>query len=125
MTMKMQNYKDIDEYINLTPKETQETLEKIRKTIKQAAPEAEEAIRYSMPTFRLNGKNLIHFAAFRNHYGLYPAPGAIVEFEKELTSYKKSKGAIQFQVGEKIPYDLIKKIVKYRIEAVKNGEKEY
>lgn len=112
----MKNYKDIDEYIRLAPEETQETLKKIRRTIKEAAPKAEEAIRYSMPTFRINGKNLVHFAIFKNHYGFYPAPEAIVEFKNELSVFETSKGAIQFPINEPVPYDLIKKIVEFRLK---------
>lgn len=104
----------IDEYIAAFPPETQATLQKIRETINKAAPEATEAIAYQMPTFRLNG-NLVHFAAFKNHIGFYPAPSGIINFQAELTPYKTSKGAIQFPSDKPIPYDLITKITKSRV----------
>ena len=112
----MKNYKDIDEYIKTFPAERQIVLQKIREIIKSEVPEAEEAIRYGMPTFRLNGKNLIHFAAFKNHYGIYPTPNVITEFKKELYEYTTSKGAIQFPIDKPVPYDLIKNIIVFRIK---------
>jgi uncharacterized protein YdhG (YjbR/CyaY superfamily) len=112
--------KDIDEYIAGFPKDIQKTLSKIRSTIKKAAPKAEEAISYQIPTFRLNG-NLIHFAAYKNHIGLYPAPRAVEKFKKELERYGSSKATIKFPLEEPIPYDLITKIVKFRVK--QNSEK--
>ena len=112
--------KDIDEYISGFPKEIQELLQKVRKTIWEAAPEATEAIKYQIPTFVLNG-NLVHFAAFKNHLGFYPAPQGIEEFKEELSAYKGAKGSVQFQYSEPIPFDLISRIVKFRVR--KNLEK--
>jgi len=112
--------KDIDEYIAGFPTEIQERLEKVRKTIRDAAPEAEEAIKYRMPTFVLNG-NLVHFAAFKNHIGFYPAPQGIEEFKEELSAYKGAKGSAQFPYDRPIPFDLISRIVKFRVR--KNLEK--
>ena len=106
--------KDIDEYIAGFPKEVREILEKIRKTIREAAPDAEEAIKYQIPTFTLKG-NLVHFAAFKKHIGFYPAPRGIEEFKDELSVYKGAKGSVQFPLGEPIPYDLISRIVKFRV----------
>src|SRR5512145_406013 len=106
-------YKDIDQYIALFPKEVQEVLGKLRSTIKETAPDATEAISYGIPTFKLNG-NLVHFAAYKNHVGFYPGAEAIVVFEKELAPYKQSKGTVQFPIEEPIPYDLVKRIVEYR-----------
>ncbi|MBP9716457.1 MAG: DUF1801 domain-containing protein [Candidatus Levybacteria bacterium] len=111
----MKAYKSIDEYISTFPKETQVILEKIRKTIKEEAPNATEKISYGMPTFYLNG-NLVHFAAFKNHIGFFPAPSGINQFEKELLKYKTGKGTLQFSYDEEIPFDLIKKVVKFRVE---------
>ena len=105
----------IDEYIAGFPKEIQATLERIRQTIRAAAPGAEEKISYGMPTFALKG-NLVHFAAFKNHFGFYPAPTGIEEFRMELSRYEGSKGAIRFPLFEPIPYDLISRIVRFRIE---------
>ena len=88
--------------------------------IRDSAPNAEEAISYQMPTFKLNG-NLVWFAAFKNHIGFYPKPSAIETFEKELSNYKVSKGTIRFPLDKPIPFDLVRKIVKYR--AKENSEK--
>lgn len=106
--------KTIDEYIAGFPPEIQEKLEKIRATVRKAAPKAEEAISYMMPTFKLHG-NLVHFAAFKNHIGLYPGAAGVEAFKEELTKYETSKGAIQFPLEKSIPFPLISKIVKYRV----------
>ncbi|PKN94883.1 MAG: hypothetical protein CVU44_03500 [Chloroflexi bacterium HGW-Chloroflexi-6] len=105
----------IDEYIANFPKDIQEILEKIRAVVKAAAPGAEEKISYQMPTFFLNG-NLVHFAAFKKHIGLYPTPSGITEFNDELSAYVKAKGSIQFPLDKPIPYDLIGKITTFRAE---------
>jgi len=106
---------DIDKYISGFPKEIQTMLEQIRLTIRQAAPEAEETIKYAMPTFVLNG-NLVHFAAFKNHIGFYPVPSGIEAFKKELSVYKGAKGSVQFPLNKPMPLDLITKIVKFRVK---------
>ena len=108
--------KDIDEYIARFPDNVRKILEKIRTTIKKAAPDAEEAISYQIPTFRLNGKNLIHFAGFKNHVSVYPSPRGVEEFGEELARYKGGKGTVQFPLDQPVPYDLIRRIVKFRIE---------
>jgi len=118
--MQTKTPKDIDEYIAGFPKDVQKTLSRIRSTIRRAAPKAEEAISYQIPTFRLNG-NLIHFAAYKNHIGLYPAPRAVEKFKKELERYGSSKATIKFPLDEPVPYDLIKKIVEFRVK--QNSEK--
>jgi uncharacterized protein YdhG (YjbR/CyaY superfamily) len=105
----------IDEYIAGFPPEVQEILQKIRLTIRQAAPDAEEAIKYQMPTFTLSG-NLVHFAAFKNHIGFYPVPSGIEKFKKELAPYQQGKGSVQFPLDQPIPYGLISKIVKFRVK---------
>ncbi len=104
----------IDQYISSFPKNIQAILEELREAIRQSAPEAEEAISYQIPTFKLNG-NLVHFAAFTNHIGFYPAPKGIEEFEKELSAYKQGKGSVQFPIDKPMPIELISKIVKYRV----------
>ena len=109
------DFKNIDEYISTFPNEIQEILESICKTIKEAAPKATETISYQMPTFKLNGKNLVHFAAFKNHISFFPTPSGVSAFEKNLKSYRTSKGTIQFPLDKPIPYDLIKKIVEFRL----------
>jgi uncharacterized protein YdhG (YjbR/CyaY superfamily) len=107
--------KTIDEYIAGFPHDVQQILGKIRKTIKTAAPEAEEAIKYRMPTFTLKG-NLVHFAAFKKHVGLYPTPTATEEFRQDLSVYEGGKGSVRFPLDKPIPYSLIGKIVKFRVK---------
>ncbi len=106
----------IDDYIAGFPKDIKEILETIRTTIQEAAPNATEKISYQMPTFALNGKNLVHFAAFKNHIGFYPVPSGIEKFKKELSVYKGAKGSVQFSLDKPMPYKLISKIVKFRVE---------
>jgi uncharacterized protein YdhG (YjbR/CyaY superfamily) len=119
--------KDIDEYIAGFPGETQVILEKIRLTIREAAPEAKETINYGIPTFALNG-NLVHFAGFKKHIGFYPTPSGIEKFKNELSVYEKAKGSVQFPLDKPIPYDLIGKIAAFRVKenmekAVLKGKK--
>jgi len=107
-------FTNIDDYIQSFPKDVQVYLELIRTTIRKAAPKAEEAMSYGMPTFKLFG-NLVHFAAYKNHIGFYPAPLGLTAFKKEIEKYKHSKGAVQFPIDKKPTLDLIARIVKYRI----------
>jgi uncharacterized protein YdhG (YjbR/CyaY superfamily) len=113
--MKVQS-KTIDEYIRSFPPEVQAILEKMRKTIRKAAPEAEEEIAYNMPAFKLNGKPLVYFAGFKNHIGFYPIPSGVEAFKKELSSYTMGKGSVQFPLDKPIPYDLVEKIVLFRVK---------
>ena len=103
----------IDEYIAAFPENVQEKLQLIRKTIKEAAPEAEEAISYQMPTFKYKG-NLVYFAAYKNHIGFDPAPRENEAFREELSAYKGAKGTLQIPLDEPVPYDLISRITKFR-----------
>ena len=106
----------MDEYIATFPPDVKDILERLREAIRDSAPNAQEAIAYGIPTFRLNG-NLVHFAAFKHHVGFYPGgPSAIEAFRKELSQYKLSKGTIQFPLIKPIPFDLVKKIVKFKVE---------
>ena len=107
---------NIDEYIAGFPPDVQKRLKKLRTTIKRAAPQAQEAIKYRIPTFTLHG-NLIHFAAYKNHIGLYPAPIAIEAFKKELSPYASAKGSARFPLDAPIPFDLIRRIVKFRVQS--------
>jgi uncharacterized protein YdhG (YjbR/CyaY superfamily) len=107
--------RDIDEYIAGFPEHIQEILEKIRRTIIEAAPDTEEKISYRIPTFTLKG-NLIHFAAFKNHIGLYPTPRGIEEFKEELSGYEGGKGTVRFPLDQPIPFDLIRRIVEFRVK---------
>jgi uncharacterized protein YdhG (YjbR/CyaY superfamily) len=114
MNMKGPLAKNIDDYIATFPQDIQKKLKDVRTAIRKAAPQAEEAIKYAIPTFVLNG-NLVHFAAMKNHVGFYPAPSGIVAFKKQLSSYEQGKGSIQFPFDEPIPLKLITEIVKFRV----------
>jgi len=107
-------FTSIDEYIATFPAEIQHILQEIRATIHAAAPEASEKISYQMPTFYLNG-NLVHFAAFKQHIGFYPAPTGIEAFAQDLSKFKGSKGAVQSPPDKPLPLELIARIVKYRV----------
>ena len=113
---------DIDEYIATFPNHVQKILEQVRQTIRKAAPQAEEAISYAMPAFKLNGKALVYFAGYEKHIGLYATPSGHAAFEKELSRYKQGKGSVQFPIDEPMPLSLIAKIVKFRMK--ENTEKE-
>jgi uncharacterized protein YdhG (YjbR/CyaY superfamily) len=106
---------DKDEYIRTFPDDVRVILEKMRHTIREAAPGAVELISYQMPAFRLNGKNLVYFAAFKHHIGFYSVPSAQEVFKKELSQYKQGRGSVQFPLDKPIPYDLVKKIVRFKI----------
>ena len=107
-------FNSIDEYLATFSAEIQEKLQEIRTAIRAAAPEATEKISYQMPTFFLHG-NLVHFAAFKQHIGFYPAPTGIEAFAEELSRYKGAKGSVQFPLDQPMPLDLITRIVKYRV----------
>jgi uncharacterized protein YdhG (YjbR/CyaY superfamily) len=107
--------KDIDTYIADFSPEIQAMLQQIRATIRKAAPNAEEDIKYAIPTFVLDGRNLVHFAAFKNHIGFYPTPSGIASFEKELSKYKQGKGSVQFPLDQPVPLKLITEIVKFNV----------
>lgn len=108
-------FKNIDGYIAGFPEDIQKKLEQIRVTIKKAAPAAAEVIKYAMPTFTLKG-NLVHFAAYKNHIGFYPAPAGIEAFKNELAVYKGAKGSVQFPLDQPMPLSLITKIVEFRVK---------
>lgn len=105
----------IDQYIAEFPAEVQTLLQQVRALIKAAAPDATETISYAMPTFDLNGKHLIHFAAFKSHIGLYPTPSGIEAFKDELAAYKNAKGSVQFPLSQPLPMDLMRRIVEFRV----------
>ncbi len=111
----MKAFITIDAYINTFPGDIQEILQKMRITIHKAAPKAEEAVKYGIPTFILNG-NLVHFGGFKNHIGFFPGSSGVNNFTKELAKFKTSKGTIQFQLDEPIPYALVTKITKFRVK---------
>jgi len=105
----------IDEYIAEFPTETQEVLKELRAVIRATAPGATETISYAMPTFDLDGRHLVHFAGFKHHVGLYPMPSGIEAFKAELEPYKNAKGSVQFPLAKPMPWDLVRRIVEYRV----------
>ena len=105
----------IDDYISGFPESVQAILQEIRRVIREAAPQATEAIKYRIPTLVLGG-NLVHFAAFERHIGFYPTPSGIERFKEELAGYKGAKGSVQFPLHEPIPYDLIRRVVEFRVK---------
>ena len=111
----MKPSKDIDAYIRTHPKDVQVILKKVRAVIRKAAPDAEEAVKYGIPPFVLDG-NLVHFGGFVHHIGFYPAPSGTATFKKELAPYVFAKGSIQFPLDKPIPFDLVKKIVIFRVK---------
>lgn len=120
MKAKQKQPTTIDEYIADFPKDAQVAMEKVRAAIRKAAPNAEEAIKYQIPTFVLNG-NLIHFGGYKNHIGLYPGSKPVEEFKEQLSGYKLSKGAVQLPLDKPMPVGLISKITKSCVK--RNQEK--
>lgn len=108
-------YKTVDEYITAHPKNVQCILEELRQVIRKSAPKAEETISYQIPVFKLNG-NLVWFAAFTNHIGFYPTASGIEAFKGKLADYEVSKGTVRFPLNKPIPYDLIRAIVRFRVQ---------
>ena len=122
--MLTEKVRTIDDYIADFPSQTQELLELVRETIRQAAPEASEVIGYSMPAFKQNGI-LLYFAAYKNHIGFYPTASGIENFKTELTGYKSTKGGVQFPLNKPIPYNLIAIITAFRVKEDKaKGKKK-
>ncbi len=118
MPAKRSTPQHIDEYIAGFPDEVQETLSEIRRTIKEAVPGAAEAISYQIPAFKLYGKPLIYFAAYRKHIAIYPAPRGSEAFKEELSAYAGGKGTVQFPLDLPIPYDLIRRITEFRAKGI-------
>ena len=106
----------IDEYIGQYPQDVQQILNQIRAVIKEEAPHAVEKISYGLPTFYQNG-NLVHFGVHTHHIGFYPTPSGMEAFKEELSGYKGAKGSVQFPLDQPMPYELIRRIVKFRLGA--------
>lgn len=106
---------EVEIYIQQFPDGVQEILRNIRKLIKENAPDAEELFSYGMPAYKMNKKPLVYFAAFKNHIGFYATPSGHIEFQDELSNYKQGKGSVQFPLDEPIPYQLIERMVKFRV----------
>jgi uncharacterized protein YdhG (YjbR/CyaY superfamily) len=111
----------VDEYIAQFPEDVQQILSKIRAVIKESAPGATEKISYQMPAFYLNG-TLVWIGAHKHHIGLYPMASGIEVFKDELSAYSFAKGSVQFPLDQPIPYDLIRKIVKFRVAENKTAK---
>ncbi len=111
----------VEEYILQFPKEVRGILTKIREIIKTTALDATESIAYDMPAYKTYGKPLVYFAGFKNHIGFYAMPAGHEKFNKELSQYKQGKGSVQFPLNQQIPYDLIRKMVEFRVQ--ENKEK--
>ena len=124
MAMSRKTPKSFDDYVDRFPKEVRQRLQKMRLTVKKAAPKAKEKISYGIPSFTLNGM-LVWFAAFKNHIGFYPRTSAIAAFKKELSAYKGAKGSVQFPIGQPLPLSLISRIVRFRVaENLSKGKKK-
>lgn len=119
--MNTTNNDEVTAYIQKFPEDVQDILRSIRKLIKENAPDAIEVMAYGVPGYKTNNKPLVYFAAFKKHIGFYATPSGHSQFSKELSAYKQGKGSVQFPFSEAIPYDLIKRIVQYRVK--ENNEK--
>lgn len=113
--MNSNNALSVDAYIGQFDDELQNKLSKIRRLIHELAPEVSESISYQIPTFKMKGKVLVHFAAYKTHIGFYPTPSTIISFKDKLQDYKTSKGTIQFPLHKELPLELIREIIEYRL----------
>jgi uncharacterized protein YdhG (YjbR/CyaY superfamily) len=115
--MPMTRSRTVDEYIATQPPAAQVVLERVRSAIRKAAPDAEECISYQIPAFKLDGRVLLYFAGFKEHYSVYPASDAMVAaFDGELDAYRVSKGTLRFPLSKPVPTRLIRRIAKFRAE---------
>jgi uncharacterized protein YdhG (YjbR/CyaY superfamily) len=114
--MAMKAYKNVDSYIRDFSPIIQVRLQKIRRAIKKLMPKAEETISYKVPTYKLNGKYVVYFAAFKDHISLFPASDAMIAYAKELKPYRVSKGTVSFSFDKPIPMSLVQKFIRYRIK---------
>jgi uncharacterized protein YdhG (YjbR/CyaY superfamily) len=118
------DFKSVDEYIASQPETVQAILERVRRAIRTAVPDAEETISYQIPAYKLRGRAVLYFAAWKQHYSLYPATkGAVAAFEKDLARYELSKGTIRFPLFRPVPVQLISRIAKFRANEVAEREK--
>ncbi len=121
--MPTKKFETINEYIEAFPENVRTILEKLRSTVRKAAPEAIESISYDMPTFKLDGKRLVYFSAWKNHIGFYSIPEGNKAFRKQLSPYAGPKGSLRFPLEKPIPYDLVEKIVTLRLKEIQNEKK--
>lgn len=116
-------FRTIDQYIKTFPADVQVKLEEVRRTIRRTAPDAVETIAYQMPTFNKNGKHLIHFAAWKNHIGLYPVPSGTEAFQKEISAYREARSSALFPLDKPIPLDLVRKLIMFRAKELSEYQK--
>jgi len=116
-------YGSVDDYIQACPEHVRGRLEEMRRTIRKAVPDATEVIAYQIPTSRLRGRNLVHFAAFREHVGFYPTASGTEAFSEELAPHSTSKGTVRFPLDQPIPHDLVSRIVAFRVKEVLAGKR--
>jgi uncharacterized protein YdhG (YjbR/CyaY superfamily) len=122
--MSRSQLKTMDEYIAGFPKNVRDVLEELRRVIKESALGAEETMSYGVPTFDLDGRHLVHFGAYKNHVSFFPGGSSGIEaFKRELSSFKTSKGTVQFPLGKPIPFDLVRRIVKFRVKENESRKK--
>ena len=121
--MPTNKFETVDEYIEAFPENVRTILEKLRVTIRKAAPEAVESISYDMPTFKLDGKRLVYFSSWKKHIGFYSIPEGNEAFWKQLSPYAGPKGSLRFPLEKPIPYDLVKKIVTLRLKEIQEEKK--
>jgi len=114
---------EVDAFILNQSLEVKDRLQMVRDAIRQAVPDATEAISYGIPTFQIDGKNMIHYGPGKEHIGIYATPDGHVEFEEELSQYKRGKGSVQFPLGQPLPVELIKRMAIFRSEQLKKGER--
>ncbi len=110
------HFTSIDDYISTFPEAVQPVLERVRQTIRRVVPDAQEAIRYDMPTFTLNGKSLVHFAGWKKHIGIYPMPEGDEATAQEFAPYRTEKGTGQFPISGEVPYEVIEHAVRGLVE---------
>lgn len=116
MGMKPDKPANVDAYIATFPEDVQTVLLRLRMTVKHAAPQSEESISYGMPAYRYKGRVIIYFAGYKNHIGVYATPVAHAAFQKQLTGYKQGRGSVQFPLDKPMPFDLIKRMVQFRVK---------
>lgn len=108
----------VDDYIGQFHSDVRERLETVRRTIRELAPDAEESMAYGMPAYKLRGKPLVYFAGYKNHIGFYATPNGHEAFKTEFAKYKQGKGSVQFPLDRLLPIDLVRRVVRFRIEQI-------
>ena len=122
--MNKKKFKTVDAYFNSFPEVVRSKLEIIRSIIQQESPDAIELLSYQMPSFKLQGRILVYYAAWKEHIGLYAFPSSLIRFKKELSGYHTSKATLQFPLEHEIPKNLLKKIIRFRIQEIEAKKKK-